>query len=136
MALGWRRGPGDQEESIRILDGLITETADHPSYPYWLYFRSLTHEGLENYQDAANDAARSVQIQPLFFLARLVNVNALAVLGSVDEANSELEWIRENQPHVSLEAYVDELRVHEQHLADSVEQHVKGLKALGALQVD
>ena len=132
VSLVWRGSKGDQEEALRILDRLLTDTRDHPSYPYWLYFRSLAYSNLQRFEDAADAAARSVQAQPLFFLSRLTYANALGVLGRLDEARTELEWIRKNHPHVEIDVYMDELYVHAG-TVELVEEHIKGLRAAGAI---
>ena len=132
LALAWRDSPGDQEEALKIFDRLLTDTGDHPSYPYWLYFRSLAYTGSQRFEDAADAAARSVQAQPLFFLSRLSYANALGVLGRLDEARAELKWIPKNHPHVLIDVYVDELYVHACS-EERVENYIKGLRAAGAI---
>ena len=133
VALVWRGNPGDQEEALRILDRLLSDTRDHPSYPYWLYFRSLADSGLQRFEDAVEAAAGSIQAQPLFFLSRLSYANALGVLGRLDEARAELEWIQKNHEHVRIDVYVDELYVHARS-REQVEEHIKGLRAAGAIE--
>ena len=132
LALAWREGPGDHQEALKIFDRLLGDTADHPSYPYWLYFNSLAYTAVERFEDAADTAARSVQAQPLFFLSRLSLANALGALGRLDEARAELEWIGKNHEHVRVDVYVDELYVHARS-EERVEKYVKGLRAAGAL---
>ena len=132
LCLGWCGAETDVPEAHRILERLIRNTPDHPSLPYWLYFNAGTYTREEKWQEAADCARRSLELQPRFTIAIAEYANALGCLGRFEEAREAMSKLAAINPNASFEAYIGELyltnRTREQALL-----HIKGLAAAGIL---
>jgi TolB-like protein/tetratricopeptide (TPR) repeat protein/predicted Ser/Thr protein kinase len=88
LVLGQAGEPRQVEEAQVILDRLLAEAPDHPSLPYWLYFKSTACLREDRHAEAAEHARRSVELNPGFTLARAALANALGSLGRPEEARA------------------------------------------------
>jgi tetratricopeptide (TPR) repeat protein len=126
-------GDGDEvEEGRRILDRLLETTPDHPSLPYWLYFKGgvLTRQG--RLEEAAACAGRTVELQPHFFLAAVMLANALGSLGRPEEARAVWERVQAIHPAFTAEAYAHEISL-QALTPGKAEPHLAGLRTAGIL---
>ncbi len=109
--LGFVLGSGgqrikDASEGDRILTKLITDTPDHPSVPYWYFFKAMACTRLGHFEEAVTCAFKCVEMHPNFFIARLTLANALGQVGRYDEARAEMAATLAINPHLS-EALVE-----------------------------
>ena len=109
--LGFVLGSGGQKikdanEGDRILTKLITDTPDHPSVPYWYFFKAMACTRLGHFEEAVTCAFKCVEMHPNFFIARLTLSNALGQVGRHDEARAEMATTLAVNPHLS-EALVE-----------------------------
>jgi TolB-like protein/Flp pilus assembly protein TadD len=88
FVLGQAGEPGQVEEAQAILDRLLEEAPDHPSLPYWLYFKATACLRQDRHEEAAHHAVRSVELNPGFTVARAALANALGSLGRLEEARA------------------------------------------------
>jgi len=132
LSLGIAGEEAEAEEGRRILDRLLETTPDHPSFPYWLYFKGgvLTRQG--RLEEAAECARRTVELQPHFFLAAVMLANALGALGRAEEARAAWGRVRAIHPAFPAEGYAHD--IHLQALTpERAEPHLAGLRAAGIL---
>jgi serine/threonine protein kinase/Flp pilus assembly protein TadD len=104
--LGFVLGSGgqnvkDANEGDRILTKLITDTPDHPSVPYWYFFKAMSCTRLGHFEEAVTCAFKCVEMHPNFFIARLTLANALGQVGRYDEARAEMANTLAVNPHLS-----------------------------------
>ena len=109
--LGFVLGSGGQQiksatEGDRILTKLITDTPDHPSIPYWYFFKSMACTRLGHFDEAVTCAFKCVEMHPNFFIARYMLANALGQVGRFDEARAEMATVLTINPILS-EALVE-----------------------------
>jgi TolB-like protein/Flp pilus assembly protein TadD len=127
---------GDESELVegrRILDRLLETTPDHPSVPYWSYFKGalLTRQG--ELEQAVACSRRTVELQPYFFLAAVMLANALGALGRLDEARAAWQRVAAIHPAFPAAAYAYDIQL--QALApERAEPHLAGLRKAGLLQ--
>ena len=132
LSLGWAGNDAGVEEARRLADTLIADTPDHPSLPFWLFFRSgiATRQGC--FEDASADARRSLQMIPMYFVERATLANALGHLGRAEEARAEMSACLAANPAFTPEHYARTLR----RITGSderLEPLVAGLRAAGLL---
>jgi predicted Zn-dependent protease len=130
LCLGWTGDAREMKEARSILDRLIANTPDHPSLPYWLYFKAGVCARQNDYQEAADCAGRSAELQPRFTLAMLEYANALGFLGRDAEAADVAREAFALNPSVNEEAYINELLTAAGSL-ERVQPHIAGLRAAG-----
>jgi serine/threonine protein kinase/tetratricopeptide (TPR) repeat protein len=104
--LGFVLGCGGQQtknatEGDRILTKLITDTPEHPSVPYWYFFKSMACTRLEHFEEAVACAFKCVEMHPNFYIARYVLANALGHVGRYDEARAEMATVLAINPNIS-----------------------------------
>lgn len=126
---------GDEREAAeagRILDRLLETAPEHPSLPYWHYFRGavLTREG--RLEEAAASAGRTVELQPHFFLAAVMLANALGALGRAEEARAVWQRVRAVHPAFTAEGYAGEI-LKQALTPERAEPHLAGLRSAGIL---
>jgi tetratricopeptide (TPR) repeat protein len=130
FALGWAGEARDVEEAQAILDRLFETAPDHPSVPYWLWFRAGVFARQDRFAESAEAARRSLELNPGFFLARGAQANALGFLGKADEARQSWKLAQGVNPAFTPSFYVAlarEIMVHE----DRAQKHFGGLRAAG-----
>src|SRR5262249_11238725 len=88
LVLGQAGEPRQVEEAQAILDRLLQEAPDHPSLPYWLYFKATACLRQDRHEEAAGHAGRAVELNPGFTLVRAALANAQGSLGRLDEARA------------------------------------------------
>lgn len=134
LALSLGVGGDDVEvaEARRILDRLLDTTPDHPSVPYWLFFKGAVATRQARLDEAAECAARTLELQPHFFLAAVMLANALGRQGLGEEARAAWERVQAIHPSFTAEAYAREIRLQAVH-PDRKEPHLAGLRAAGIL---
>jgi predicted Zn-dependent protease len=130
LAYAWTGQDNDVAEARTILDRLLRTAPDHPSVPYWLFFKSsaLTRQGM--IADAAESALASTTAQPHFFLSRIAYANALGMLGQLDRARAEIERVTSGHPGVTPEIYAESVNFLSR-TADAAANHLAGLRAAG-----
>jgi serine/threonine protein kinase/Tfp pilus assembly protein PilF len=130
LCLGWCGTESEIAEAHGIFERLIKNTPDHPSLPYWLYFDAgiYTREG--KWQEAAECARRSLELQPRFTIALAEYANALGCLGRFDEAREVMGRLAAINPNASFEAYMHEL-ILTNRTPEQAHMHIKGLTAAG-----
>jgi serine/threonine protein kinase/tetratricopeptide (TPR) repeat protein len=133
LSLGIAGEEAEVEEGRRILDRLLETTPDHPSFPYWLYFKGgvLTRQG--RLEEAAGCAGRTVELQPHFFLAAVMLANALGALGRAEEARGVWQRVRAVHPAFAAQAYAHDIRL-QALTPERAEPHLAGLRAAGILE--
>jgi serine/threonine protein kinase len=132
LSLGVGGDEAEVAEARRILDRLIETTPDHPSVPYWYYFKAAVSTRQGRADDAAECARRTVELQPHFFLAGVMLANALGSLGRVEEACAAWQRVHAIHPAFTAEGYAREIRLQAPQ-PDRAEPHVAGLRAAGLL---
>jgi predicted Zn-dependent protease len=106
LSHAWSGEEDEVEEGRKILDRLLHTAPDHPSVPYWLYFKTaaLTRQG--RFADAADAAHQSTERQPYFYIARIAYANALGALGQTDRARAEIDRVLATNPTITPEIYI------------------------------
>jgi serine/threonine protein kinase/tetratricopeptide (TPR) repeat protein len=104
--LGFVLGCGGQKtreatEGDRILTKLIADTPEHPSVPYWYFFKAMACTRLGHFEEAVTCAFKCVEMHPHFFIARYVLANALGHVGRYDEARAEMATALAINPNLS-----------------------------------
>ncbi len=135
LALGWGGDAPEMEEAQTIFDRLIRDTPDHPSLPYWLYFKSGVSVRQGKFQEAVDCVQRSIELQPRFLIGYVAYANALGHLGRQQEALEAIGKVLAMNPNASQEAYMTELRQIAR-TRERMEPHVGGLIAAGIFKKD
>jgi non-specific serine/threonine protein kinase len=104
--LGFVLGSGgqitkDAEEGTRILTKLIADTPEHPSVPYWYFFKAMGCTRLGRFEEAVASAFKCVEMHPHFYIARYTLANALGQVGRYEEARAEMATVVAINPNVS-----------------------------------
>jgi serine/threonine protein kinase/Flp pilus assembly protein TadD len=104
--LGFVLGSGGQAtknalEGDRILTKLITDTPEHPSVPYWYFFKAMACTRLGHFEEAVTCASKCVEMHPHFYMAHYVLANALGHVGRFDEARAEMATTLAINPNIS-----------------------------------
>jgi Predicted integral membrane protein len=130
LCLGWTGEGRDLGEAQSIFDRLIRNTPDHPSLPYWLYFKAglCAREG--KYQEAADCACRSAELQPRFTLSLLEYANALGFMGRHEEACEVMSKVYAINPMLTQDLYVSQITL-TTGSPERAEGHIGGLFAAG-----
>jgi serine/threonine protein kinase len=132
LSLGWGGDDADVAEAQKILRRLIEATPDHPSLPYWLYFQSGASARQGHFVAAAEQAHRTLELHPYFFIARTAYANALGALGRLEEGLEAWRMVEAINPAFTAAHYQEEIRM----IARSKERsepQLRGLRALGLL---
>jgi serine/threonine protein kinase len=132
LSLGWGGDGADVQEAHKILHRLIEATPDHPSLPYWLYFKSGASARQGDFVAAAAQAHRTLELHPYFFIARTAHANALGALGRLEEGLEAWRMVEAINPYFTAAHYEQEIRM----IARSKERgepHLLGLRKLGVL---
>ena len=132
LSLGWAGDERGVEEARRIVDSLLTETPDHPSVPFWLFFRAGIATRQVRYEEAVADARRSLQLIPMYFVERPTLANALGHLGRRDEAHEEMKTALAANPAFTAPHYAKAL-LRMTGSEERLEPLVGGLRAAGLL---
>ena len=104
--LGFVLGCGGQQTNVaaegdRILTKLIADTPEHPSAPYWYFFKAMACTRLGNFEEAVTCAFKCVEMHPHFYMAHYVLANGLGHVGRHDEARAEMATALAINPHMS-----------------------------------
>ncbi len=104
--LGFVLGCGGQKtkdatEGDRILTKLITDTSEHPSVPYWYFFKAMACNRLGHFEEAVTCAFKCVEMHPHFFMAYCTLANALGQVGRCDEARKEMATALSINPNLN-----------------------------------
>jgi tetratricopeptide (TPR) repeat protein len=104
--LGFVLGCGGQKtkdatEGDRILSKLIADTPEHPSVPYWYFFKAMACTRLGHFEEAVTCAFKCVEMHPHFYIARYVLANALGHVGRYEEARAEWATVLAINPYVT-----------------------------------
>jgi TolB-like protein/Tfp pilus assembly protein PilF/predicted Ser/Thr protein kinase len=128
LSLGVAGDDAEVAEARRILDRLIETTPDHPSVPYWLYFKAAvaTRQGRQG--EAAECARRTLELQPHFFLAAVMLANALGSLGRLEDARAAWQRVHAVHPAFTALDYAREIRL-QAPVEDRALPHLAGLRA-------
>lgn len=132
LSLGIAGDEGEAAEGRRILDRLLETTPDHPSVPYWSYFKGgvLTRQG--RLEEAAECARRTVELQPYFFLAAVMLANAQGALGHVEEARALWQRVAAIHPVFTAAGYAHDIGL-QALTSERAEPHLAGLRKAGLL---
>lgn len=106
LCIGWSGDDKAVAEAYKILDRLLQTAPDHPSVPYWLYFKAGVCARQGKFEEAAECACRSSEIQPRFALAYLQYANALGNMGRFEEAREAMDRMTAIIPGTTQEAYM------------------------------
>ena len=103
--LGFVLGCGGQQtksaiEGDRILTKLITDTPEHPSVPYWYFFKSMACTRLGHFEEAVSSASKCIEMHPNFYIARYMLANALGQVDRHDEARTEMATVLTINPNI------------------------------------
>ena len=104
--LGFVLGSGGQavkvaREGDHILTKLIVDTPEHPSVPYWYFFKAITCTRLGNFEEAVTCASKCVEMHPHFYMAHYVLANALGQVGRYEEARAEMATTLTINPYIN-----------------------------------
>lgn len=130
LCLGWTADGEKVAEGRAILDRILATAPDHPSLPYWLYFKAGTCAHQEDWDDAAACARRATEIQPRFTLAYLEYANAIGMLGKTDDARAAVQKMNALNPAMTQEVYAH-LVSQTTGSSQRAEPHLRGLFAAG-----
>jgi adenylate cyclase len=132
LSLGIAGDESEVAEGRRILDRLLETTPDHPSVPYWSYFKGgvLTRQG--RLEEAAECARRTLELQPYFFLAAVMLANALGSLGRLEEARATWQRVQAIHPAFTAAGYAHEIQL-QALTPERAEPHLAGLRSTGLL---
>jgi TolB-like protein/tRNA A-37 threonylcarbamoyl transferase component Bud32 len=132
LSLGIAGDEGEVAEARRILDRLLETAPEHPSVPYWTYFKGgvLTRQG--SLQEAAECASRTVELQPYFFLASVMLANALGALGRLDEARAAWARVAAIHPAFAAAGYARDIGF-QAVTPERALPHLSGLREAGIL---
>jgi tetratricopeptide (TPR) repeat protein len=133
--LGFVLGTGGQRtkdavEGDRILTKLIADTPEHPSAPYWYFFKAMTGTRLGNFEEAVTCAFKCAEMHPNFYIARYVLANALGHVGRYEEARAEMATVLAINPNVSESVVNREWAVITRD-REMTEAHLGGLRKAG-----
>src|SRR5215204_51421 len=126
----WSDDDSKAHEGLRIFERLLRTAPDHPSVPYWLYFKSEGCIRMQRHEDAREAAETSVALQPNFFLSRIAFANALGGVGKLTEGRAEIERVLAINPSITPQAYEGAVRLLS-HSAEHADRHLAGLRAIG-----
>lgn len=130
LCLGWAGDGAAVAEGRAILDRVLKTAPDHPSLPYWLYFKAGACAHQEDFAEAAASARRAAEIQPRFALAHLEYANALGMLGKHEEARAAAAKMQTLSPAITQEVYVN-LVQQTTRSPQRAEPHLRGLFVAG-----
>jgi serine/threonine protein kinase/tetratricopeptide (TPR) repeat protein len=132
LSLGIAGDEAEVAEARRILDRLLETTPDHPSVPYWWFFKGGVLTRLGQLEEAAECARRTVELQPHFFLAAVMLANALGAQGRLEEARAAWQRVEAIHPAFAASCYAHD--IHLQALTpERAEPHLSGLRKAGLL---
>lgn len=133
LSLGAAGDEADVVEARGILDRLLAAAPDHPSVPYWEYFRAavLTRQG--DLEGAQSGLIRCLGLQPQYLLAAVMLANVQGSLGRLDEARATWQAVRAAHPGFTAEGYARDLRW-QARTEDRAAPHLAGLRAAGISQ--
>ena len=132
LSLGVGGDDAEADEACRILNRLLESTPDHPSVPYWLYFKGAVSTRQGRADQAMDCAGRTVALQPHFFLAAVMLANAFGVQGRLEDARAAWARAQAIHPAFTAESYAREIRLQALQ-PDRAEPHLAGLRAAGIL---
>jgi len=132
LSLGIAGDDKELAEGRRILDRLLETTPDHPSAPYWSYFKGglLTRQGA--LEEAIEHVRRTLELQPYFFLAAVMLANALGASGRLDEARASWQRVAAIHPGFTAAGYAHDIAL-QAITQERAEPHLAGLRAAGLL---
>lgn len=133
LAMAWGGGPEQLTEARKILTQLISDTPDHPSYPYWHYFLYAVNLREGRYAEALANAQTTLEVHPMYILARVAMSNVLGLMGRVDEARAAFSETLAINPYFSRDAYVPAVLSACHHDAGIAEEFLRGLRVAGLL---
>jgi len=130
LAYAWAGEEKQITEAQKILERLIRDTPDHPSLPYWLYFKQTACTSQGKFDEAVECCRRSLESQPHYYIVWIALANALGHLGRFDEARQAMETARSINPYLTQEWYIG--RVHQiTRTPEQTRKPVDGLIAAG-----
>lgn len=129
----WSGSDDKAQEGLRILERLLTTAADHPSYPYWLYFKTEGCIRTQRHAEACVVGEKSVALQPHFFLSRIAYANALGGVGRTADARAEIDRVLAINPSITPQGYEGAVRLLS-HSPAHAERHLAGLRAVAWVQ--
>jgi serine/threonine protein kinase/tetratricopeptide (TPR) repeat protein len=133
MTLGWGGDEREVAEAQEILDRLIAETPDHPSLPYWYYFKAGACFRMGDYERAAACARKTYELQPRYIITKLALANALGALGKLEEARAAWNETLAVNPNITQAAFMETILAIAR-TPERAEPHIMGLKAAGIFQ--
>ncbi len=128
LSLGVAGDEAEVAEARRILDRLIETTPDHPSVPYWFYFKAAVATRQGRLDEAVECARRTLELQPHFFFAAVMLANALGSLGRGEDARAAWQRVGAVHPAFTAEDYAREIRLQAPR-DDRALPHLAGLRA-------
>jgi adenylate cyclase len=134
LYLGWC---GETEaqvtEAHAIFDRILKTAPDHPSLPYWFYFKGGIYARQGWNEKALEYCGRSVSLQPSFPASLLEYSNALGKAGRFEEALELVQQVAVLNPRGSQEAYMRELLI-TTGSRERAQTHIAGLVTAGIFQ--
>lgn len=132
LTLGVAGADSEVTEARRILDRLIETAPEHPSLPYWYYFKGAVEAREGNLAESAACAQHTLELQPHFFLAAVMLSNALGTLGFKEEACAAWRHVTAVHPGFLAHNYAVDLLLQAPTPAQA-EPHLAGLRLTGIL---
>lgn len=134
-AHAWTGDDAKVVEGERILDRLLKTAPDHPSVPYWLFFKLAACMRLDRTAEGVEAARQSTALQPSFFLSRIGYANALGRVGQTAAAMDEINRVMAINPSISPDAYIASVRLLSR-TDERAEKHLAGLRAAGWIRAE
>jgi serine/threonine protein kinase/Flp pilus assembly protein TadD len=133
--LGFVLGAGGTQtkqatEGDRILTKLLADTPEHPSAPYWYFFKATACTNRGHFEEAVDCAFKCVEMHPHFYIARYVLANALGHVGRYEEARAEMATVVAINPNVTEPLIVREWAVINRN-PEMAEAQIAGLRKSG-----
>ncbi len=131
--LAYGGGAEELAEGHAILDRILASAPNHPMVPFWLYFKANACMKDDRYEEAADLARRSIELQPGYSGAWLALANALGRLDRPEEARQAMDRAREANPDMTPEHLAAQIRILSGGAEGSDDKALAGLRAAGLL---
>jgi len=105
---------GDKDgivEAEQIIEENFATAPNHPATSYWNFFLAVLEQRKGNHEKAAELAQKSLDEQPYWAHSYYIKANALCVKGEFDEARQVLKMADLINPNLSVELYMDNVRI-------------------------
>lgn len=107
LFLGLTKGKAGAEEAIEIIEDNLEIAPNHPSTPYWEFFKAIAEQARGNHQAAIDQANSSLIGQPGWAHNYFVIANACCELDKVEEAKTAIASAGMINPFLTADLYAE-----------------------------